>query len=175
MGEIPENTKKITLAVIGTAGRKDDYDKLTNYHYDRMISAAHKVIAIEKITNLVSGGAAWADNVVCEIDLPKKIYLPSVQKDLETAKYYYDKFRAKISNPARYDLYGNTEIISGGGFLDRNLLVAKDADIFLAMTFGNDNEVKDGGTKHTVNAMLKQGKRGWHLNLNTLKLFCNAK
>ncbi len=164
-----------TLAVIGTAGRKDDYDKLTNYHYDRMISAAHKVIDIEKITNLVSGGAAWADNVVCEIDLPKRIYLPSIQKDLETAKYYYDKFRAKISNPARYDLYGNTEIISNGGFLDRNLLVAKDADIFLAMTFGHKNEVKDGGTKHTVNAMLKQGKTGYHLDLNDLKLYNGAK
>jgi hypothetical protein len=69
----------------------------------------------------------------------------------------------------------NGEIVNHGGFLDRNLLVAKDADIFLAMTFGNKNEAKDGGTKHTVNSMLKQGKRGWHLDLNDLKLFRDAK
>lgn len=164
--------KKITLAVIGTAGRKNDYSKLTANHYWRMVDAILAVIKEESVTHLVSGGAAWADYSIYEIpDLPRKTYLPENPKDLSTAEYYHNRFFAKVSGASK----PNGTIINHGGFLDRNLLVAKDADIFLAMTFGNDNEVKDGGTKHTVNAMLKQGKRGWHLDLNTLKLFCNAK
>lgn len=161
-----------TLAIIGTAGRGEDYSKLTPHHYHEMIFAAQKVIEVEKITHLVSGGAAFADNIVCEFGLPTKIYLPGDPKCLSTAKYYHEKFRAKIPDAADY---GEAEIISGGNFHSRNLLVARDADIFLAMTFGDKNEVKDGGTKHTVDAMLKQGKVGYHLDLNTLKLYKNAK
>lgn len=36
-------------------------------------------------------------------------------------------------------------------------------------------EAKDGGTKHTVAAILKQGKTGYHLDLNDLKLYSDAK
>lgn len=164
--------KKITLAIIGTAGRKDDASKLTRNHYRRMIQAANAVIKLEKITHLVSGGAAWSDWLIYEFeDLPRKTFLPAKEKDLETAKYYHNKFFAKIPDAAKM----SGEIINHGGFLDRNLLVAAEADIFLAMTFGDGSEVKDGGTKHTVNAMLKQGKTGYHLDLNTLKLYKNAK
>lgn len=172
MGEIPENTKKITLAVIGTAGRKDDYSKLTSNHYWRMVDAVLAVIKKEQITHLVSGGAAFSDWTIYEIpDLPRKTYLPENPKDLSTAEYYHERFFAKVPDASK----PNGEIVHHGGFLDRNLLVAKDADLFLAMTFGNKNEVKDGGTKHTVAAMLKQGKQGYHLNLNDLKLYSGAK
>jgi len=98
--------------------------------------------------------------------------MPEKEKDQSTAEYYHKRFRQKVPHAADY---GDDTIVKSGGFLDRNLLVAKDADIFLAMTFGDKNEVKDGGTKHTVNAMLKQDKRGWHLDLNTLKLYRGAK
>ena len=160
-----------TLAIIGTAGRGSDYFKLNAEIYQKMIDAAKKVIEIEKVTNLVSGGAAWADNVACEIDLPKKLYIPSDTKCLETAQYYHQKFRKKVPNAAKY----SGELIYGGDFKMRNLFVAKEADIFLAMTFGDKREVKDGGTKHTVDAMLKQGKIGYHLDLNSLKLYSEAK
>lgn len=160
-----------TLAIIGTAGRGEDYSKLTTHHYWRMVDAAKSVIARENITHLVSGGAAWADWTAYELDLPKKIYLPAKEKDLETAQYYHKRFFAKVPNVAQ----PNGEIVHHGGFLDRNLLVAQDADMFLAMTFGNKNEVKDGGTKHTVNAMIRQGKPGYHLDLNSLKLYKNAR
>ncbi len=168
---IPESLKK-TLAVIGTAGRKDDYNKLTADHYWKMVDAVRAVIKKENITHLVSGGAAWSDWTIYEIqDLPRKTYLPENPKDLGTAQYYHDRFFAKVPNTSK----PNGEITHHGGFLDRNLLVAKDADMFLAMTFGNKSEVKDGGTKHTVNAVLKQGKQGYHLDLNDLKLYSGAK
>ncbi len=164
--------RKKTLAIIGTAGRKDDADKLTINHYRRMIQAANVVIELEKVTHLVSGGAAWSDWLIYEFeDLPKKTILPAKEKDLETAKYYHNKFFAKIPDAAKM----SGEVINHGGFFDRNLMVAKEADIFLAMTFGDGNEVKDGGTKHTVDNMLKQGKTGYHLDLSTLRLWKNAK
>jgi len=164
--------KKITLAIVGTAGRKDDADKLTPNHYCCMIQAAEKVIKLEKITHLVSGGAAWSDWIIYEFeDLPRKTFLPAKEKDLETAKYYHNKFFAKITDAAKM----SGEIVNYGGFLDRNLLVSAEADLFLAMTFGHKNEVKDGGTKHTVDNMLKQGKFGYHLDLNDLRLWKNAK
>jgi len=160
----------MTLAIIGTAGRGEDYYRLTSEIYFKMVEAAKKVIEIEKVTNLVSGGAAWADNVACELDLPKKLYIPDDQRDLGIAKYYHTRFRKKVPNAAEY----SGELIYGGTFKTRNLCVANEADIFLAITFGNGREVKDGGTKHTVDAMLKQGKRGYHLDLNTLKLYDNG-
>lgn len=170
-----------TLAIIGTAGRKDDYSKLTAHHYQQMILAAKKVIELEKVTHLVSGGAAWSDNIVLEFGWPTKIYLPADKKCLDTAEYYHKRFFAKVPQAARLNtllsdnLEGLLEVFNHGNFLDRNLLVAKDADIFLAMTFGDKNEIKDGGTKHTVNAMLKQGKRGYHLSLIDLKLYKKCK
>lgn len=170
-----------TLAIIGTAGRGDDYSKLTDHHYWRMVDAARSIICREHITHLVSGGAAWADNVALEFGWPTKIYLPAEQKSLDTAEYYHKRFRAKVSGAADLNTLLNDnleellEAVKHGTFLDRNLLVAQDADIFLAMTFGDKNEVKDGGTKHTVNAMLKQGKSGYHLNLSDLKLYKDAK
>jgi len=36
------DSEKITLAIIGTAGRKDDYSKLSAEHYEQMIRAAKK-------------------------------------------------------------------------------------------------------------------------------------
>jgi hypothetical protein len=169
------NNIKKTLAIIGTAGRGKDYQKLNSQIYNSMISAAKKVIELESVTHLVSGGAAWADSVTHELHLPKRIYLPSDPKNLATAEYYHKKFWSKVTYATTAEEAEDAEIISGGGFLDRNLLVAKEADIFLAMTFGEKNEVKDGGTKHTVNAMLRQGKSGYHLDLNTLKLYKDAK
>lgn len=167
-----KNTELKTLAVIGTAGRKDDYVKLTADHYWKMVDAVLAVIKKENITHLVSGGAAWSDWTIYEIpDLPRKTYLPENPKDLSTAEYYHNRFFAKVPDAAK----PNGEKINHGSFLDRNLLVAKDADLFLAMTFGHKNEVKDGGTKHTVKAMLGQGKRGYHLDLNSLKLYSDAK
>jgi len=167
--------KKITLAIIGTAGRGEDYNKLTANHYQQMILAAKKVIELERVTHLVSGGAAWADFSMHESDLPKKIFLPAKEKDVETAKYYHQRFFEKVPDCTDFDDVKNAEIISSGGFLDRNILVANEADLFLAMTFGHKNEVKDGGTKHTVDNMLKQGKFGYHLCLTDLKLYKNAK
>ena len=52
------------LAIIGTAGRKDDASRLGSnpgYYYRRMLDAARQVAIYTGADTLVSGAAAWAD------------------------------------------------------------------------------------------------------------------
>ena len=55
----------VSLAIIGTAGRGDDYAKLSSdpqRYWNRMIESACKVAELVKADTLVSGGAGWADH-----------------------------------------------------------------------------------------------------------------
>ena len=169
---------KKTLAIIGTAGRGEDASKLTVKHWNAMCDTAIKICEDEFITDLVSGAAAWSDHVAVRISshlgLPIKLWLPAVTRDLETALYYHRKFSAVLKRDTFNELRpliaaGCTE--NFGGFKDRNTKVADAADLFLACTFGNGSQVKDGGTLDTVNKMQKRGISGYHLDLNTLRLW----
>jgi hypothetical protein len=64
----------VTLAVIGTAGRGADADRLNRERYDFMVRGAKGMIAaLEKagrpVEGLVSGGAAYADHVAVTLFL----------------------------------------------------------------------------------------------------------
>lgn len=62
----PLRTTPVTLAIIGTAGRKGDGPRLDadpNRYLERMQAAALKVAELCGATELVSGGAAWADHI----------------------------------------------------------------------------------------------------------------
>lgn len=169
-----------TLAVIGTAGRGEDSRKLNIFHWKRMRDSVEKVFQLEGCEKIVSGGAAWADHIgatyaACN-GIPLRIWMPEKKKDLEIAKYYHKKFGKVIKNDTwkfyeRDNIEGRFEIHYYGGFKDRNTLVANEADVWLAMTFGHREKVKDGGTADTVNKMLLRGINGYHLDLNTLKLY----
>jgi hypothetical protein len=56
-----------TIAIIGTAGRKEDSDRLSKDSFVRMVDAT--IFLIEKLSKdkdnlkIVSGGAAWADHL----------------------------------------------------------------------------------------------------------------
>jgi plasmid maintenance system antidote protein VapI len=166
-----------TLAIIGTAGRQEDAKKLTKNHWRKMVAAAKRVVELEEITDLVSGGAAWADHVAVHLarnwQIPAEIWLPAKERDLQTAKYYHSKF----SNVLGYDTWAeisshkNLCLNGFGGFKERNTEVAQRANVFIAMTFGEGKKVKDGGTLDTVNKMQKRGINGYHLDLNALKLW----
>lgn len=59
-----------SLAIIGTAGRKEDAIKLAanaEYYYTRMLDCARHVAKLVGVDTLVSGGAAWSD--FCAITL----------------------------------------------------------------------------------------------------------
>lgn len=178
-----KGTPKI-LAVIGTAGRKDDAAKLTKNHYYRMIDAARVVIRRENyISKIVSGGAAWADSVATEFVglYPIEVFIPSeANRDSETLKFYHKKFGRVIERPDTYDDLLKLSIdkkielhYTKGSFWDRNTKVAEWADVYLAMTFGNGKNIKPGGTSDTVEKIKRFNPEaiGYHLDLNTLKLY----
>lgn len=194
------------MAIVGTAGRKEDGSKLSKKHFEAMCLVAGELVdqiteSGYPITHLVSGGAAWADHVAVKLFLDKKVknlrlFLPcewdnGTFKDNGdrnpktnpggTANFYHKKFQTstRINSLTQIHLaqVEGAELISvARGFHARNALVAK-SDFLLAMTFGDEHEVKDGGTAHTVkcylNRVRKEGifDKSFHYDLNSGKIF----
>lgn len=163
------------LAIIGTAGRGDDREKLTLAHWFAMVGLAKMFADSQPVKGFVSGGAAWADHVAValhfDLGLPLDLYLPGVAEDQRTAFKYHSRFSQVVGRDTKAELFkaslvfGNS-YLERGTFKQRNTRVADNATDFLAMTFGDGPKVKDGGTADTVRKMLDQGKTGWHLDLH---------
>jgi hypothetical protein len=164
-----------TLAIIGTAGRKEDGPKLSLYHWHAMCAASRKIVELENVGALVSGGAAWSDHVAVELHmadgLPLCLYRPGVLRDEMISQYYHTQFGRKLGRDTWAEVEAVSNQIKKGGFKDRNSDVANTVETFLAMTFGTKRLVKDGGTLDTVRKMLDRGLLGYHLDLNTTKLY----
>lgn len=141
------------LGIIGTAGRRDDRARLSRDHYERMVSAALKLIEYmqwdpQNLT-LVSGGAAWADHVAVDLVLRKivparnlKLYLPcDIQYDqfvtttpenqntVNTLTYYHQEFSKVIGRNSIvevYDTYKQGALVNfdDRGFKSRNTSVS---------------------------------------------------
>jgi len=166
------------LAIIGTAGRGTDRDKLTLKHWWKMLEVGRTISEKYHAVEFVSGGAAWADHVAVVLSeflhTPLTLYLPGLADDIETSKKHHYRFSQVIGYDSLQELnkvsdfFGNT-IIRKGGFKDRNRDVAKHATHYLAMTFGDGPNLKDGGTAHTVSLM--KHKPGMHLDLHTFNLY----
>lgn len=153
------------------------------------------------ITHLVSGGAAWADHVAVKLFLEKKaphlrLFLPcewdngsfkdSGSDDWKvnpgrTINRYHKAFqlRTRINSLSEIQIAkgeGAELIPVRGGFYGRNALVAK-SDFLLAMTFGKDREVKDGGTADTVKRYLERVRKegffdkSFHYDLTSGQVF----
>ena len=164
------------VAIIGTAGRKEDARRMTEDLYYRMVlDARHKIFErydpVE--VTLVSGGAAWADHIAVSLwlsDMGFKalhLHLPAsfsnssyVESGFKSAgsisNYYHYAFGHKMRQDRGVTLRGIQRAIDSGavisvsrGFFDRNCLVG-DVDVVLAYTWGNSfDHPKDGGTLHT--------------------------
>lgn len=176
---------EITLAIIGTAGRKEDEKRLTTNHFKAMCIIAEGLIeqvneSNYPLTHLVSGGAAWTDHVAVRLFLDKKapglrIFMPAAWDDGSyhdngnrdayenpggTANYYHKLFQQKTGINSLTEIliaksHGAELIPVLRGFHARNALVAK-SDFLLACTFGNERMVKDGGTADTVRKYLER-------------------
>jgi hypothetical protein len=160
-----------TLAIIGTAGRREDGDKLTQLHLINMVLAAQHIINLHTITHLVSGGAAWADHTaVLILGLTKTIILPAAPRDLKVCQYYHTRFSHIVGRNTWNEVLECAPQYHGT-FNYRNTMVANAATTFLACTFGNKGKCKDGGTADTVRKMQSRGVQGYHLDLHTIKLY----
>jgi hypothetical protein len=197
---------EISLAIVGTAGRKDDASRLSKKHFEAMCIVAEGLIDQFKesnypISHLISGGAAWADHVAVKLFLNKKVphlrlFLPAkweggsyrdngiddaFKNPGKTANHYHHKFQKSTNINSLTELQlaeaeGAELIPVEKGFHARNALVSR-ADFLLAITFGKKNEVKDGGTAHTVKCYLdrvsKEGSfdKSFHYDLNSGEIF----
>lgn len=187
-----------TLAIIGTAGRKDDAAKLNRSVFSSMGITGKQVVEQTNATNLVSGGAAYADHVAVRLylrDIASQLtlHLPAKwdkknccfkdtgEVDYKinpggTANYYHRKFSTVVGinslEDIQYAIKKGAEVIVTEGFMERNTKVAEQADIILAMTFGQGAYIKDGGTADTARKFFAKGvpKGAYHYDLNSLTL-----
>jgi hypothetical protein len=179
---------EITLAIIGTAGRKDDAKRLTTNHFKAMCLVASGLIeqineSNYPITTLVSGGAAWADHSAVRLFLDKKvphlrIFMPAAWEDGSyhdngnkdayenpggTANHYHKLFQQNTGINSLTEIliaksHGAELIPVLRGFHARNALVAK-SDFILACTFGDGKMVKEGGTADTIRKYLDRVRK----------------
>ena len=102
----------------------------------------------------------------------------------QTLNYYHNIFQRKtsINSLTEIQLAFNegAEVLScKGGFHGRNAMVAK-SDIILAMTFGKENILKEGGSADTLRRYLARVKKegffdkSFHYNLNDGKVYTGA-
>lgn len=165
----------------------------------------------DQIDTLVSGGAAWSDHIAVRLFLNKEVpklnlYFPThfnMEIDQydeyplndwekkrgfstgQVSNWLHSKFSKTMEIDSRHEItmalqQGATGVTIAGGFYGRNTQVAK-ADIILAMTFGQKEFLKDGGTCDTVRKYLARIKKAglpdhsFHFDLNTGELFRGAK
>lgn len=164
------------IAIVGTAGRKEDGRKMNATVYFKMVLHAISFIQAnfgrtDEIT-LVSGGAAWADHIAVSLFLSDlewaglELHLPApfvnskfqekgFRSPGSVSNFYHATFSKAMGGGAyqtRRSLQraldaGATSTI-GGDFKSRNLLVG-DVDVLMAYTWGSGDIPKPGGTLHT--------------------------
>lgn len=172
------------IAIIGTAGRKEDAKKLNAEKFQQMKAVTLQLLNELDVANsiVISGGAAWADHLAVNLFLhgeavKLRLYLPC-GFDKETRKFVDDGsidwqknpggtsnyYHQQFSNKLGIDTLGQiadaidegAEIVSGGGLFDRNGRIAKNATHIIGLTFGAKERLKDGGTADTMQTYLKQ-------------------
>ena len=180
---------EITLAICGSAGRREDEKRLTRHHFDAACIVASALIeqingSNYTLTHLVSGGAAYMDHVAVRLFLDKKVpglrlFLPATFEDGSyhdngnkdayenagsTANHYHKLFQNTTGINSLSDIviaqaHGAELIPVLRGFHARNALVAK-SDFLLAITFGNGKIVKPhSGTEDTVRKYLDRVRK----------------
>lgn len=171
------------LAVIGTAGRQDDAERITRALYDEMYARTLETIGDWRCKALVSGGAAVADHLAVRAFLDRRVealslFLPAPFVDGKfrptphvrfnpgrTIQLYHEDFSRRCGIDSLGELA--TAIERGAsvtvieGFHNRNLEVAAVAGSVLAFTFGTgpsgDFDGEDAGFSKAATAGLKDG------------------
>ena len=193
----------LRIAIIGTAGRRDDAARLTSASFPRMVEAAKR--AAEKLSGgtpwrAVSGGAAWADHVAVvlflggvaaglDLELPAKLsadgYVDNGLNDSwrnpgMVSNRYHKAFAQTAGLDPFMDLrrarsLAACSVTEGGGFLGRNSAIAM-ADHCVALTFGCKTLLKPGGTEDTMRKFLARGLgRSVHIDLHDISAFSPAR
>lgn len=180
---------EISLAIIGTAFRKEDNNHCSKPMFDAMHLVAGRLLdTLEetnyKITHLVSGGNTGAEHIAVKLYLENKVpnlrlFLTSGWNDGNfkdtgivdwkknpgaALNIYHRKFQVTTGINSLSDIqvasFKGAELIEvSKGYYARNSLVAK-SDCVLAMTFGNKHFVKEGTTVDIIQRYLERVKKG---------------
>ena len=171
-----------TIGIIGTAGRRDDKERMSRTLYELMLGYAAETAENQGATTAISGGAAWADHVA--VDLFKygvvknlKLILPAEFKNSRfvfpegnyrhpgsVSTYYHRSMSAKLGINTLRELQlaidNGAEVQVIPGFKARNTPVANLSEYLLAFTFGTHSGIyhasTPGWTSHS-DAGLKDG------------------
>jgi hypothetical protein len=168
------------LGIIGTAGRRYDYDKLNIIIYQLMYNYCSEFVkTLGPAVNLVSGGAAWSDHLAVLLFLNNcvsslSLYLPAVFAETHflpdpknfknpgnIANFHHRKFSSKLGISSLNQIQeainkGANVFTNPDGFFARNADIANNVDALLAFTFSeNTRPVHDSGTFHTWNLCTK--------------------
>lgn len=160
----------VRIGIIGTAGRKEDANRMSKELYDKMkILIYRMIIYIEpdfsKI-QLVSGGAAWSDHLAVSLylehsEINLSLHLPCQfdegkyinSKTGNIGNYYHGKFSDKVGYNTLKEIglciQKGANIKVGDGFYDRNNSISQSVDYLIAFTWGTEGKPKDGGTSNT--------------------------
>jgi hypothetical protein len=150
--------KRVYLGIIGTAGRGDDADRLTTRHFRVMTEMAVRVAESVGATDLVSGGAPWADHVAVAMALnprfpqvdPRHLHLhlpaPFIRGGFVTTveglhlNALHAQFNATTGRDSMGELWEARErrarLVVWPGFYARNKIIGSEATVLLAFTFG---------------------------------------
>jgi hypothetical protein len=189
-----EEDPRITIAIVGSAGRNEDALKISAMLFDSMILKAESIVtkqwdlSWDKV-KLVSGGAAFADHVAVALFLkyPETqllLALPAPWKDGrysdrtaplqdystgERSNGLHRRFSRFIGRNSLSDLQEamdrGAEVLTYNDFFARNRQVAK-AERMIAFTFGEGPTPKEGGTKYTWDRCTSKDKI--HVTLNPM-------
>lgn len=189
----------LKIAVIGTAGRGEDFDRLSPHDFGSMCTMVHTCIHnITKEPYLVSGGAAWADHIAVnlynlgivdylDLHLPAKWdYATGKYEDVQReinhpgriSNYHHQRFSNKVGIDSFAELdraLQRAKHTVSNGFFKRNSDVAK-AQAVIALTFGDKEKLKDGGTANTFRKYLDHTAKNvsFHIDLNDWKVYTPA-
>ena len=166
---------EITLAIIGTAGRKDDKKRLSSESFVSMCNIAKSLVSTLKknnypITHLVSGGSAWADHVAVSLYLKGivknlRLYVPcefinsrfvddncgarNFYPPGKSLNEYHDFFQRKSGINSLSEITSaiarGAEVLVCNGGFHGRNSMVAKSDVMLAMTFGDKDMVKIGG------------------------------
>lgn len=186
------------IAVIGTAGRRDDREKLSWALYGKAYNKLDAILSETGLPpeqiHLVSGGAAWMDHEAVTLYLTGKAssltIFGAAPWDAENSEWYDSGVRDFKTNPGgtlnhyhrlfhedtgRNSLATLGRVFASGaklivkpGLHNRNRHVATECDMAIALTFNDSTVPKDGGTKHTWDIAKSLEKQCIHIDLGSL-------
>lgn len=184
------------LAIIGTAGRKDDAPRITLPLWNDMKRIVARFVAEQGIRHVISGGAAVADHMAVGLYLAGLVghldlALPAAF-DTATCRFhdtggddswdnpggvcnwYHEHFSKRVGIDSLAQIAAaiakGATVTVEAGFDARNTLVAR-ADMLIAFTFGDGAALKPGGTSKTLRKYLDNGGlRCYHCDLNDMTL-----